>query len=75
MFIDKLDDTVNKYNNTYHRIIRMDAADVKSSIYVDFITKMLRKVLNLKLVIMQECQTIKIFLQKVKFQIGQKKLL
>ena len=27
--IDKLDDIVNKYNNTYHRTIKMKPADVK----------------------------------------------
>ena len=28
----KLDDTVNKYNNTYHRTIKMKPADIKPSI-------------------------------------------
>ena len=27
---------VNKYNNTYHRTIKMDPADVKPSINIDF---------------------------------------
>ena len=34
--IDKLHDTVNIYNNTYHRTIKMKPADVKPSIYIDF---------------------------------------
>ena len=36
VYIDKLDDIVNKYNNTYQRIIKMKPVDVKSSIYIDF---------------------------------------
>ena len=34
--MDKLDDIVNKYNNTYHRTIKMKLVDVKPSVYVDF---------------------------------------
>ena len=36
MYIDKLDDIVNKYNNTYQSIIKVKAVDVKSSTYIDF---------------------------------------
>ena len=32
-YINKLDDLVNKYNNTYHRIIKMKPVDVKSRTY------------------------------------------
>ena len=35
MYIDKLDDTVNEYNNTYHSTSRMSPIDVKSSRYID----------------------------------------
>ena len=31
--IDKLDDIVNKYNNTYQRTVKMKPADVKSNKY------------------------------------------
>ena len=31
----KLDDIVNKYNNTYHRTIKMKPVDVKSNTYID----------------------------------------
>ena len=31
--IDKLDDIVNKYNNTYHSTIKMQPVDVKSYIH------------------------------------------
>ena len=35
MYIDKLDDIVNKYNNTYHSTIKMNLTDVKSNTYID----------------------------------------
>ena len=31
VYIDKLDDIVNKHNNTYDKIIKMKSVDVKSS--------------------------------------------
>ena len=34
VYIDKLDDIVNKYNNTYHSTIKMKPVDVKSSTYI-----------------------------------------
>ena len=36
VYIDKLDDIVNKYNNMYHVAIKMKPADVKSNTYIDF---------------------------------------
>ena len=35
VYIDKLDDIVNKYNNTYHSTIKMKPIDVKSNTYID----------------------------------------
>ena len=35
VYVDKLDDIVNKYNNTYHSTIKMKPVDVKSSTYID----------------------------------------
>ena len=35
MYIDKLDNIVNKQNNTYHSTIKMKPVDVKSSTYND----------------------------------------
>ena len=35
LYIDKLDDIVNKYNNTYHSTIKMKPADVKLNTYVE----------------------------------------
>ena len=31
IYIDKLDDIVNKYNNTYHSTIKLKPVDVKSN--------------------------------------------
>ena len=36
VYIDKLTDMVNKYNNTYHSTIKMKPVDAKSSTYIDF---------------------------------------
>ena len=36
VYIDKLDDIVNKYNNTYHRTIKMKPVNVKSRTYFYF---------------------------------------
>ena len=36
VYIDRLDDIVNKYNNTYHRTIKMKLVDGKWSTYFDF---------------------------------------
>ena len=35
VYIDKLDDIFNKYNNTYHNTTKMKPIDVKSSTSVD----------------------------------------
>ena len=36
VYIDKLDDIVKKYNNTYHTSIKMKPVDVKGNTYIDF---------------------------------------
>ena len=41
VYIDKLDDIVNEYNNTYHRTIKMKPVDVKDNTYIN-----LRKEVN-----------------------------
>ena len=35
VYINKLDDIVNEYNNTYHRTNKMKPVDVKDNIYID----------------------------------------
>ena len=36
VYIDKLDDIVDEYNNRYHRSIKMKPIDVKDNTYIDF---------------------------------------
>ena len=36
MYIDELDDIVNRYNNAYHRTIKMKPAEVKPNKHIDF---------------------------------------
>ena len=36
VYVDKLDDIVDEYNNTYHRTIKMKPVDVKDNTYIDF---------------------------------------
>ena len=36
VYIDKLDDILDEYNNTYHRTIKMKPIDVTDNTYVDF---------------------------------------
>ena len=36
VYIDKLDDIVNEYINTYHRAIKLKPVDVKDNTYIDF---------------------------------------
>ena len=75
VYIDKLEDLVNKYNNTYHSTIKMKPIDVKSNTYSDFSKEINNEDTNLKLVILLEYQNIKRFLQKLTLQIGLKKFL
>ena len=35
VYIDKLNNIVNEYNNTYHRTIKMKPIDVKNNTYIN----------------------------------------
>ena len=35
VYTDKLDDIVNKYNNTYHSTIKIKSIDIKSNTYIN----------------------------------------
>ena len=48
MYIDKLDDIVDEYNNTYHRTIKMKPIDVKDNTYIDSIELHSEKEVNNK---------------------------
>ena len=62
IYIDKLDDIVDKYNNTFHSTTKMKPVDVKSNIYIDSSKEINNKDPNLKLVILLEYQKAKRFL-------------
>ena len=62
VYIDKLDDIVNEYNNAYHSAIKMKPVDVKSTHTLSLVKKFMIEILNLKLVILLEYQNIKTFL-------------
>ena len=74
-YIHKLDDIVNKYNNTYHRAIKMKAIDVKSSTYINCSKEINDEDPKLIIVDLLEYQNIKTFFQKAIFQIGMKEFL
>ena len=57
VYIDLLDDIVNKYGNTYHSTIKIKPVDVKSNTYINFNKEINNKILNLKLVILLEYKT------------------
>ena len=48
VYIDKLDDIVNEYNNTYHRTIKMKPVDVKDNTYIGFKEEVIDKGLKFK---------------------------
>ena len=51
VYIDKVDDIVEKCNNTYHKSIKMKAVDIKDNHILVSKRKSMIKILNLKLVI------------------------
>ena len=75
VYIDKLDDIVNKYNNAYHSTIKTKLTDVKSKAYIDSSEGVNDEDPKFKIVILLEHQNIKTFLQKAMFEIGLKKFL
>ena len=51
VYLDKLDDIVDEYNNTHHTTIKMKPIDVKDNAYINTDKKTNDKDPNLKLVI------------------------
>ena len=64
MYIDKLDDVVNKYKNTCRSTIKMKPIAVKSAHILILIKRIMKKILSLKLVILLEYQKYKNFFAK-----------
>ena len=48
VYIDKLDDIVKEYNNTFHRTIKMKPVDVKDDTYIDSMELHSEKAVNNK---------------------------
>ena len=69
VYIDKLDDIANKYNNTYHSTIRMKPVDVKQSTYIEkaFVIKKVKSTVpwtSMLLVILKEKKLFECFTKK-----------
>ena len=75
VYTDVLNDIVNRYNNMVHKTIKMRPIGVTGDSYVEYNEESNKKILNLKLMTMQESLSTKIFLLKDMIQIGQKKFL
>ena len=67
--VNKLDDIVGEYNNTYHRKIKVKPVDVKDNTYIDFKKEVNDKDTKFKI------GDTKMFLLKDTHQIGLKKFL
>ena len=52
VYVDVLDDIVNKYSNTVHRTIKMKPIDVIDDSFAEYNEESNKKILNLRLVIM-----------------------
>ena len=48
VYIDKLDDIVDEYNNTYHRTIKMKPTEVKDNTYINYVKDVIDKDPKLK---------------------------
>ena len=75
VYVDKLDDAVNKYNNTYHRTIKMRPIKIKDNTYFDYIKEVNNKDPKFKVDEHVRISKYKTFLLKDILQIGQKKFL
>ena len=74
VYFDVLDDILDKYNNAYHRTIKMEPIEFKSdSFLLNIMKNVIKKILNLKLVIKSEFQSTKIFSLKDMLLIGPKR--
>ena len=49
VYIDKLDDIINRYNSTHHSKTNMKHSDIKSNRYIDFIVEKSEKDTKLEL--------------------------
>ena len=75
IYFDVLDDIVNKYKNTVHGKIKMKPLGLHLILMLNTMKILTKKTLNVKLVIVSECQNTKTLLLKNTPKIGQKKFL
>ena len=75
VYVDVLDDIVNQYNNTIHRTMKMKPIEVTDDSFAEIMKNQIKKILKLKLVIILEFLSTKIFLLKDMLLIVQKKFL
>ena len=75
VYIDKVDNMVNKYNNAYHSTIKMKPVDVKSNKYINSGKEINNKNFKFKIGDIVRISKYKVVLQKAIFQTGQKKFL
>ena len=75
VYIDKLDNIVNKCNNAYHRTIKMKPINVKSNTYINSNKVINDKDHKFKIDDHVRIQNVKTFLQKDMFQIDLKKII
>ena len=75
VYIDKVDNMVNKYNNAYHSTIKMKPVDVKANKYINSGKEINNKNFKFKIGDIVRISKYKVLLQKAIFQIGQKKFL
>ena len=75
VYTDKLDDILNKYNNTYHATFKMKPVDVKNNTYIDFKDEANDKDPKFKVDDHVRLLKYKNILLKDTHQVGQKKVL
>ena len=74
VYINKLDDIVNEYNNTYHKTIKMKPIDLKDNTYIDSIKEVNDKDPKFRVGDHVRISKKKTFLLKDILQIGLKKV-
>ena len=75
VYIEKLDDIVNKHNNTIHSTIKMKPVNVNPKTYINSSKEINDKDSKFEIGVLLEYQNIKTFLEKAMFQIGLKNFL
>ena len=75
VYIDKLEDIVNKYSNTYHSTIEMEPVNIKANTYLDSSKEINNKDPKFNIFILLKYQNVKMILQKITLQICLKKFL